>query len=108
MAEITIKIQDEFIKMGKALVADEALRNRFDVDPVGTMKDFGIKLPEDLTNEKLKKYGVLSLLECKGSEFKGPEVIAEVEVIVDAAMTPATIPIAAVVVGVVVAVKPND
>ena len=109
MAQIKINIPDEFVEMGRALVADKALRDKFEEDPVGTMKEFGISLPDDITNEALKEdrlFGAWKLSE--KADFKGPEMVAEVEVVVDAAMTPATVPVAVVAVGIVVAVKPND
>lgn len=93
MTEITINIPDEFVEMGKAMMADKSLRSKFNDDPVGTMTEFGIKLPDDLTNEKLREYKVLDSSEqCERMDAKGP--------ITAAALTPYTYPVTMVGVGV--------
>ena len=101
MAKFTINIPDNVIRLSKAIIHDEKTRMSFDEDPVGVLKEYGIEIPDDLTNEKLKEMKLLDLKEqCENTNKTALRSAAAVEAGIEATMTPYTYPVTLVLVGV--------
>ncbi len=106
MAKITVNIPDNIIQLGKDLMSDDSLRDRFDENPVEVLNEYGFKLPEELTSDKLKEFKVKDMIRDMKSMDRTAmraAAVAEAEIVVEAAMTPYTYPVTMVVVGVAVA-----
>lgn len=93
MAKLELNIPDQFIKLGKALLKDDSVRKDFEERPADTLRKFGVALPKEITNEKLKEISLIESMARGGAQMRNA---AAVEVVAEATMTPYTYPVTAV------------
>jgi hypothetical protein len=104
MAKITVNIPDNMVKLGKDLIGNDSVRNRFNEDPVAVLREYGLELPEDMTSEKLQEFRLKDMLrELQNIDRTAMRNAAAAEVVIEAAMTPYTVPVVEVVIAVGVA-----
>jgi myo-inositol-1-phosphate synthase len=111
MAKLELQVSDQWVALGKALVEDEALRRRFDKDPVAVLKEFDVSLPAELSNDALREVKLLDAVRdvtaadrTQLRAFAAASVEEGAAVVVETAAYPATYPVTMVVIGAAVIV----
>jgi hypothetical protein len=90
MERVSVDVADSVVKLGQALLKEPATLQRFEEDPVGLLREYGISVPEGVTNESLRD---VKLLEGIGKHVRWqrmnvvPYAVSAVEATVEIATT---------------------